>query len=122
MATEKTKILVVDDQESVRDILSNMLTREGYEVITAPTGSEALEKIKEKNFSLVISDIKMPKMDGFGVLRGVKSTNPNIPVIFLTAVGEKEIVIQAMKEGVADYIEKPFQLNKVLKVVKEKLK
>ena len=116
------KILVVDDEERVRSILKAMLESKGYKIEVAEDGVVALEKLQSNGFSMVICDIKMPKLDGFGVLKWVQENKPEIPIIFITAVEEKGAVIQAMQMGLADYIEKPFNMDMVLEVVEQELK
>ena len=113
------KILVVDDEESVRIILKKMLEEGGYIAETANNGGEALEAMKGTHFDMLISDINMPVMNGVELLNKAKESFPMMPVIFITAYGNDKIIIEAMKVGLADYIEKPFKMDHILKIVKE---
>jgi two-component system response regulator FlrC len=105
---ENNQILVVDDEGSMRLALSEALTRGGYAVETAVDGFDALQKFRKGRFSMVIADVKMPKMSGLEVLKEVKRVSPQTPVIMVTAYGTIENAVEAMKEGASDYILKPF--------------
>jgi DNA-binding NtrC family response regulator len=102
------KILVVDDEKDIRRALEFVLTREGYTVETASNGLDAVYKIKNDNFALVITDLRMEGMDGFEVLRNTQETDSSIPVIIMTAYGSIESAVDAMKKGAVDYVVKPF--------------
>ena len=102
------KILVVDDERDIRRALEFVLTREGYEVETASNGIEAIEKIKNENISLVLTDLRMEGMDGFDVLKKTLEIDSSCPVILMTAYGSIESAVDAMKRGAIDYIVKPF--------------
>lgn len=101
-------MLIVDDEESVRDSLYNWFIEDGYEVDSAPNAKEALSKIESKNFDIVLADIKMPGMDGLEMHRRIKSINSNTIVIVMTAFASVETAVQALKDGAYDYITKPF--------------
>lgn len=103
------KILVVDDERSMRDFLSIMLKKAGYDVTTAVDGEEADKILHKDIFDLVITDLKMPKVDGLQVLKTVKELSPDTVVIVITAFASTETTVEAMKEGAYDYITKPFQ-------------
>jgi DNA-binding NtrC family response regulator len=115
------KILVVEDEESVRFILKQMLEMGGYSVEAANNGQEALEKLKSGRFDMLVTDINMPIMNGVELFNKTREEFPGMPVIFVTAHGKDKIVIEAMKVGLADYIEKPFKMDYVLKTVQEHL-
>ena len=102
-------ILVVDDEELLRDLLVKILTREGYQVDTAIDGEEALEKLAQKQYHLLVSDIKMPRINGFELLREVKSKYPEIGVIMMTAYGDSFSVKDSLLLGADEYITKPFK-------------
>ncbi|MBI4719697.1 MAG: SpoIIE family protein phosphatase [Chitinivibrionia bacterium] len=106
---EEGLLLVVDDNEMNRDILSRRLSRRGYTVATAENGREALEKISSESFDVVILDIMMPDIDGIEVLRRVRETTTaaDLPIIMLTAKSESEDVVQALMLGANDYVTKP---------------
>jgi DNA-binding response OmpR family regulator len=102
-------ILVVDDEELLRDLLVKILTREGYQVDTAIDGEEALEKLGQKQYHLLVSDIKMPRINGFELLREVKSKYPEMGVIMMTAYGDSFSVKDSLLLGADEYITKPFK-------------
>jgi len=106
-------ILVVDDEEVMRNLLRDVLTDTGYKVETATRGEEAVEKIKQAQFSIIITDLKMPGMSGVEVLRKVKAVNSNTCVIMITAYPSIESVTEAMHEGAYDYIVKPFNIGEI---------
>ncbi|MFB3925584.1 MAG: sigma-54-dependent transcriptional regulator [Syntrophales bacterium] len=111
-------ILIVDDEPSMRLALSESLVSCGYEVETAVDGMDALRKIGKGRYELVITDMRMPKAGGMDVLRGVKKNSPETPVIVITAYGTVNTAVDAMKEGAADFIMKPFSLEDLELVVK----
>jgi two-component system response regulator PilR (NtrC family) len=111
-------ILVVDDEESIREFLEIFLSSEGYIVSTTPDPLNTLEIIKKGNIDICISDIKMPGMNGVELLREIKKIKPEMPVIMITAFASMDTAIDAMKEGALDYISKPFDdLNSLRKVM-----
>lgn len=109
----KSRILVVDDEESIREFLEIMLRKEGFEVTTAEDGQKALDTIKKKSFDLVISDLQMPNMTGIELLRQVKDQHPEMLFMMITAFGTAETAVEAMKLGAYDYITKPFKIDEV---------
>ena len=114
-------ILLVDDEKSVSATLSLFLKKEGYEVAIANNGQEALEKVKETFFDLVVTDLKMKPVDGMEVLRQVKDVNPITEVIVMTAFGTVESGVEAMRLGAYDYIQKPFDKEEFLILVSKAL-
>jgi len=116
-----TDILLVDDEKSVRTTLSLMLKRVGYDVEEAANGKSALEQVKNKFFDLVITDLKMEPVDGMEVLRKVKSINDTTEVMVMTAFSTVESGVEAMKLGAYDYIQKPFDKDEFLILVKKAL-
>ncbi len=112
------KILIVDDEEKIRHLLQIMLEAQGYETAQAAHGEEALQLIKKYNFGLVITDLKMPVMDGMTLLREIKKIDPDYPVIVLTAFGSIESAVDAMEEGALYYFTKPFDEEKIVNKVK----
>ncbi|MFH1136601.1 MAG: sigma 54-interacting transcriptional regulator [Pseudomonadota bacterium] len=110
-------ILVVDDDLSMREFLELLLAGEGYLVDIAASGEEALQIAAKKKFDLVISDIRMKKVDGIGVLKGVKALSPETVVILISAFATVESAVTAMKEGAYDFIPKPFKLQELKAVV-----
>lgn len=114
-------ILVVDDESEMRSALSHALTREGFAVESAVSGTKALSKIKKDSVSLVITDLKMPEMTGMELLGAVKKIAPEIPVIVITAYGSIHNAVEAMQAGAADYLLKPFSFEVLGTTVKRVL-
>ncbi len=117
----KYKILVTEDEENVREIISWALEESGFKVVTAENGKIALEKFKEDEFHLVLSDIKMPVMTGMELLKNIKLLDPDMPVIMVTAVSDVNIALDALKNGAYDYVTKPFNIEELLVAVKRAL-
>ncbi|MFH1758883.1 MAG: sigma-54 dependent transcriptional regulator [Pseudomonadota bacterium] len=115
------KILVADDELSMREFLKILLTKEGYEVICAADGEEALALFQAHPVDLLVSDIKMTKVDGLELLRKVKEIRPNMAVVMITAYGSPEDAIAAMKAGAYDYLTKPFKLKEIKSVIRHAL-
>ena len=105
----KQTVLIVDDQESIRLALSRMLSKEGYEVFLAENGESALDILREKKINVMLSDLKMHKMDGLRLLKASKLIKPEVEVILITAHGTIEKAVGAMKDGAYDFITKPFK-------------
>ncbi|MEK6618884.1 MAG: sigma-54 dependent transcriptional regulator [Nitrospirota bacterium] len=115
------KILIVDDERSMRDVLSIMLKRAGYDVTVASDGEEAIAHIDKELFDLVITDLKMPKAGGLEVLKAVKESSPESVVLIITAYASTESVVEAMKLGAYDYLTKPFQVDEVQLIIRNAL-
>lgn len=115
------KILVADDELSMRQFLEILLKKEGHEVVCAADGQEALSRFGAEGFDLLISDIKMPKVDGLDLLRKVKEQRPTLAVIMVTAYASPEDAIAAMKAGAFDYLTKPFKLEEIKSVIQNAL-
>jgi len=113
-ASEKKKVLIVDDESGMRHMLSVLLEREGYAIDTAQNGREGLEKIKANTYDLVLCDIRMPEMDGLTFLESTKNINRLLPVIMMSAFGNVDTAIEAMKKGAYDYVSKPFKADEIL--------
>src|SRR5262249_36738901 len=101
-------ILLVDDKSSMRKVLRQTLESEQNTILEAEDGEQALETIKTKHVDILISDIKMPKMDGMALLRTIREIDTEIVVLIMTAYGTVETAVEAMKLGAFDYITKPF--------------
>jgi two-component system response regulator PilR (NtrC family) len=113
-------ILVTDDDQSLREFLEILLQKEGYDVALAASGDEALTILRDRDdVSVVLSDIRMPGMDGVTLLREVKKARPRTPVILITAFGSMDSAVSAMKEGALDYITKPFRIDEIRKVIRQ---
>ncbi len=111
------KILVVDDEEGARDLFNTILTDEGYDVSLASDGEEALILFKSHPFNLVITDIRMPVMDGLQLLQEIRKTGSKTEVIMVTAYGEVESYLKAMSLGAAEYINKPVRIKELKRIV-----
>jgi DNA-binding NtrC family response regulator len=108
-----TKILIVDDELILRESLAGWLQRDGHTVDTAPSGEEALEKLQEARFDIMLVDIKMEGMSGLDVLQHVKESDPDVAIVMITAYGSIPTAIEAMKNGAYDYMLKPFDPNEL---------
>jgi two-component system response regulator PilR (NtrC family) len=115
------KILIVDDERSMRDVLGIMLKRAGYAVTEAADGEEAIAQINKEIFDLVITDLKMPKVGGLEVLKAVKEVSPETVVLLITAFASTESAVEAMKRGAYDYLTKPFQIDEVQLIIRNAL-
>ncbi|MDP4284260.1 MAG: sigma-54 dependent transcriptional regulator [Bacteroidota bacterium] len=107
-------ILIIDDEIAIRKTLTEILGYEGYKIDEAADGEEGLKKFKEKNYDLVLCDIKMPKLDGIEFLEKAKEINHEIPIIIISGHGNIETAVEAVKKGAFDYISKPPDLNRML--------
>jgi len=117
----KNKILVADDEQSMREFLDIMLKKEGYKVSLASNGEEALKLVEKDIFDLVLMDIRMPKLDGIATLKKIKATSPETVVIMITAYASTDTAIKAMKEGAYDYVTKPFKIDEIKMIIKNAL-
>ncbi len=117
----KDKILVADDEQSMREFLDIMLKKEGYKVSLASNGEEVAKLVENDLFDLVLLDIRMPKLDGISTLRKIKATTPETIVIMITAYASADTAIKAMKEGAYDYITKPFKVEEIKLIIKNAL-
>lgn len=117
------QILLIEDEAAIRRVLVKILSEENknYEVEEAADGLEGVEKIKDKDFDLVLCDIKMPKMDGVEVLEAIMKIKPEIPVVMISGHGDLETAVNTMKKGAFDYISKPPDLNRLLNTVRNAL-
>jgi len=114
-------ILVIEDKESMLDMLTQTLEAEGYQVVPAKDGAEGIRKLADGSIALVLTDLKLPKKDGFEVLKAVKEDNPLLPVIVMTAFGTIETAVRAVKQGAYDFLTKPFDMDHLLVLIKRAL-
>jgi two-component system response regulator HydG len=114
-------LLVADDDPAVRQSLERTLAREGYQVVLAPDGQAALERLRQGGVDLLLSDLRMPGLTGLELLREVKSALPDVDVIMLTAFGTVEEAVAAMKDGAVDFLTKPFQRAQLIRVIRKAL-
>src|SRR3990170_8139203 len=115
------KVLVVDDEQAMREFLTILLEKQGHRVITAADGEQTLKLVAEQPPDLVISDLRMPNVDGIGLLAGIRAQHPELPVILVTAYASSDSTIQAMRLGADDYITKPFRIGEIRLVVEKAL-
>jgi excisionase family DNA binding protein len=108
------RVLVVDDEEGIRDLLSRTLALAEYEVETTADGKSALESIRNDGYKLLIADLRMPGMDGLTLIREVKQINPHLPIIIITGYSSESSAIEAVNLGVAGYLTKPVGIPQVL--------
>lgn len=118
MEKEEFRILVADDDESVRDVLSDIIIRERYAVETASDGSEALARILHSQFHLIITDLKMSGATGLEILKRAMSLDPDTSVVIITAYATIQSAIKAVKEGAYDYVTKPFRMDEMLVTIR----
>jgi DNA-binding NtrC family response regulator len=118
---EKGRVLVIDDEAIVRVSCQRVLEPAGYEVVLTSRGDEAIELLEKEQFDLVLTDLKMPDMDGLEVLKVIKERWPDIQVVIITGYGTISTAVQAIKKGAYEYIEKPFTPEDILDVVTKAL-
>lgn len=114
-------ILIVEDKESMAQMLRETLETAGYSSLSAKDGAEGIRKIKESTLDLVLTDLKLPKKDGMDVLRAAKEEDPMLPVILMTAYGSVDVAVRAIKEGAFDFITKPFDTDHLLHLIRKAL-
>lgn len=119
MKETKGNVLVVDDEEPIRDIVSRVLDAEGFTCFVAADGREALEKTATQAFDVVLLDIMMPDMSGMEVLHHLTTANPDACVVMTTAVDDVQTAVEALNLGAVDYVTKPFNLDDLGKRVEE---
>ncbi len=117
----RPRLLIVDDDPSLREFLEIFLAKEGYKVDSAETGLKALEMVKQGSYDLVITDVRMPGMDGVELLRQLKLLNAAMPVVLITAFASLDAAVDAMKEGAWDYLTKPFKIEELREVIENAL-
>jgi two-component system response regulator AtoC len=122
MLPERKQVLIVDDEPNLRKILSAQLTRDGYDVLTAEDGEQGLHLLREHHIDLVITDLKMPKVDGMTLLKRALEIEPELPVVLITAHGTIDTAVEALKRGAFDFVTKPFDKDEVRQIVAKALK
>jgi nitrogen regulation protein NR(I) len=122
MLPEKKQVLIVDDEPNLRKILAAQLSRDGYDVMTAEDGEQGLSMLREHHIDLVVTDLKMPKVDGMTLLREALREDPELPVVMITAHGTVDTAVEALKTGAFDYLTKPFDKDEVRQIVAKALK
>ncbi len=117
----EAKLLIVDDNEGVRHLVARWLERAGFAVREAGDGEEAVEMIRREVPDIVLADIRMPKLDGIELARIVKAEHPKVKIVLMTAYSSPQTIAQARREGVDDYLEKPFTKDQVERIAREAL-
>jgi len=120
--SQRHSILVVDDELLIRDLLYDFFKDQGWDISIAENGEKALEVLRVKNVDLVLSDVKMPEMDGLDLSRKLRESYPKIPVVLMTGYPSVDSVIDALRNKVVDYIVKPFNINQLYKAVESQLR
>jgi DNA-binding NtrC family response regulator len=115
-------ILVVDDELLIRDLLYDFFTGQGWSISVAENGERALEIINHKPIDLVLTDIKMPEMDGLSLTEELKRTHPDLPVVLMTGFPSVDSAVTALRQRVVDYVIKPFNINQLYKTLDAALK
>jgi two-component system response regulator PilR (NtrC family) len=121
LAPRRVRVLLVDDEPSMRELLGIVLGREGYEVVVAECGTQALDALKRQSFDLVVTDIRMPDMSGVDVLRAARLGDPDVPVVMMTAYASTETAVEALRLGASDYVTKPFDVDELKLVLRHAL-
>jgi DNA-binding NtrC family response regulator len=115
------KILIIDDEKSILELLSVIFKKEGYAVKTTPSSTKALDLIQKEEFDIILSDIKLPEKSGMEILKYVKENKPDIPIIMITAYGTIKQAVEALKMGALDYVVKPFNVEELKIIVSQGL-
>ncbi len=115
--SDRPRLLIVDDDPSLREFLEIFLAKEGYKVDSAETGQKALDMVKQGHYNLVITDVRMPGMDGVELLKQLKMLDAGLPVVLITAFASLDAAVDAMKEGAWDYLTKPFKIEELRDVI-----
>jgi two-component system response regulator AtoC len=119
---ETARILVVDDDENIRKVLTTILEEEGYQVDSAETAKEAIEKTKKNFYNLALVDIRLPDMEGVKLLTKMRDTTPKMRKVIITGYPTLQNAIEAVNSGADAYIVKPFDMDKVLETIREQLR
>jgi two-component system response regulator AtoC len=122
MLPERKQVLIVDDEPNLRKILSAQLSRDGYDVLTAEDGEQGLAQLREHHIDLIITDLKMPRVDGMTLLKRALEEEPELPVVMITAHGTIDTAVEALKRGAFDFVTKPFDKDEVRQIVAKALK
>lgn len=120
--SDKAKILIVDDEPLIRDALAFKLTKDGYDVDTAEDGEKAIQKIESEEYQIIISDIMMPFISGFELVKILKERGTDAPVLMLTSLNSETAVLKAFDLGADDFMTKPFSPNELSVRIKKLLK
>src|SRR5262249_29510833 len=113
------RVLIADDEESIRHVLLTLLQERGYQVRAVSDGEEALREVSTRDYDALVTDVRMPKMNGLDLVRAAQAASPETTVIVMSAYGSHELAIEAMKAGAYDYLGKPFWPDEVLLVLRK---
>ncbi len=119
--SKSPSILVVDDELLIRDLLYDFFSSQGWNISVTESGEKALGILNEKDIDLVLTDLKMPAMDGLALAAEVKANHPDLPVVLMTGYPSVESAVQALRSKVSDYITKPFNIHQLFKTIKSKV-
>ena len=119
---EQPSILVVDDELLIRDLLYDFFLEQGWDISIAENGQKAIEILNQKKIDLVLTDLKMPEMDGLTLTEHVRDEYPEIPVVIMTGYPSVDSAVTALRQKVADYIIKPFNIHQLYKTVEQNIK
>ena len=122
MSKRKGTVLIIDDEEEIRESIELLLTSEGFSTATADSGEEGLKKIEENLYDLVLLDLMLPGKSGMEVQREIKRIDPTLPIVIITAIGAVETAVAAIKEGSFDYVTKPWNNEKLIVIVTNAIK
>jgi DNA-binding NtrC family response regulator len=117
--TQRQRVFIVEDRESLRNLMRKALQQEGYDILSAASGDAAMQLIEDQPYDLLLTDLKLPGASGIEVLRASRKRRPEIPVVVLTAFGNVHTAVQAMKLGAADFLEKPVEIDDLFKLTRE---
>ena len=117
ISMSQKNVLIVDDDEDMLEVIFRSLEKEGYQTVTAPTGKEALEKLKEGTFDVAVLDIKLPDINGVKILESIKESSPETKVVMITGYASVETAVETLKGGAYDYIKKPFKIDHLKAIV-----
>jgi DNA-binding NtrC family response regulator len=118
----KPSILVVDDELLIRDLLYDFFTGQGWDIAVAENGDKALEMTRSRKFDLVLTDVKMPEMDGLALTGHIRRSFPKMPIVIMTGFPSVDSAVAALRNKADDYIIKPFNINQLYKVLEAKIK
>lgn len=118
-ATKVNKIMIVDDQAGIRLLLQEVFKKEGYRILTAGSGDQALKILEEEDPQLVLLDMKIPKMSGLEILHHMMQMKPKLRVMIMTAYGENALVKEALRDGAIAHFSKPFDLQELIAAVEK---
>ena len=113
------QVLIADDEAAIRHVLTLVLSESGYEVRAVSDGEEALKELAARSYDVVISDVRMPRLDGMGLLKQALATNPDLTFLVMSAYGSKDLALEAVAQGAYDFIEKPFKPEEIVFVLKK---